>query len=311
MTADRPAIRTATAADEPGILAVWDEAFGEPDMAPRWRLDPNRRSWTLVAVDGDDVLGAVFLVDQRRRSAAGRIARVLGLANVAVAEHARGRGIARALTDEAVGFGRRAGYDWSLLFTGTPGVYAPSGYRVFDQRRRRRGALLTAAASAGRPARLRTGGADLLTRPGVAALHDRDDQRPLTAVRDELGWRRAASWYAGTRVHLLEGADGLPRAYTVTRLDGEPAVLEAAGDPAALVALGDVARDDLRRTGATTVSIELPDGEPFDGLVARIVADAAFEPDRTGMFHPLDADPDAVRATLDHPRAFHWTGDYL
>jgi len=304
------AVRPATAADEPGILAVWDEAFGEPDMAPRWRLDPNRRSWTLVAADGDDVLGALYLVDQRRRSASGRIARVLGLANVAVAERARGRGIARALTDEAVAFGRRAGYDWSLLFTGTPGVYEPSGYRVFDQRRRRT-APIAPGASAGRPTRLRTGGADLLTRPGVGALHDRDAERPLAAVRDELGWRRAASWYAGTRVHVLDGTDGRPRAYTVTRTTGAPALLEAAGEAPALEALGAAVRDDLLRSGASTVSIEVPAGEPFDGLVAAIATDPVDEPDRTGMFHPLDADPDAVLDTFDHPRAFHWTGDYL
>lgn len=304
-------IRTAIAADEPGILAVWDDAFGEPDMAPRWRLDPNRRSWTLVAADGDDVLGAVYLVDQRRRSAHGRVARVLGLANVAVAGRARGRGLARALTDEAVAFGRRAGFDWSLLFTGTPGVYAPSGYRAFEQRRHRSGEVIANAHVSGRPPRLRSGGAELLTGPGVAALHDRDADRPFTAVRDDLGWRRAMSWYADSRVHLLDGADGLPRAYTVTRPAGEPALLEAAGERDALRALGDVIRSELRGAGVTTVSIELPEDGPADELVRRVVASPVRVADDTGMFHPLDADPDVVRETLEHPRAFHWTGDYL
>jgi len=304
-------IRVATAADESGILAVWDEAFGEPDMVPRWRLDPNRRSWTLVAVDGEDVLGAVSLVDQRRRSANGRIAPVLGLANVGVAVRARGRGIARALTDESVAFGRRAGYDWSLLFTGTPGVYAPSGYEPFGQRRRRVGALLTNTEAAGRPARLRAGGAELLAAPGIAALHDRDADRPLTAVRDALGWRRTLSWYADCRIHVLDGANGTPAAYAVTRVGDEPALLEAAGDRTALAALGHVIRDELLRSGAATVSVEVPSGEPYDDLVARLTADAVPAPDDTGMFHPLDADAAVVRETLDHPRAFHWTGDYL
>ncbi|WP_313544524.1 GNAT family N-acetyltransferase [Leifsonia aquatica] len=304
-------IRVATAADEPGILAVWDEAFGEPDMAPRWRLDPNRRSWTLVAVDGADVLGAVSLVDQRRRSANGRIAPVLGLANVGVAVRARGQGLARAMTDASVAFGRRAGYDWSLLFTGTPGVYAPSGYEPFGQRRRRVGALRTNTEAAGRPARLRAGGAELLAAPGIAALHDRDADRPLTAVRDALGWRRALSWYAGCRIHVLDGPDGTPAAYAVTRVGNEPALLEAAGDRAALAALGHVIRDELVRAGAATVSIEVPTGAPYDDLVARIVADPVPVPDDTGMFHPLDADAATVRETLDHSRAFHWTGDYL
>jgi predicted N-acetyltransferase YhbS len=305
------AIRIATTADEPAVVAVWDEAFGEPDMAPRWRLDANRRSWTLVAADGDDVLGALYLVDQRRRGANGRVARVLGLANVAVAPRARGRGLARALTDEAVAFGRRAGYDWSLLFTGTPAVYAPSGYRVFAQRRVRRGELITTATASGRPPRLRSGGVELLAGPGMAALHDRDADRPFVAVRDELGWRRAASWYADARVHLLAGADGLPRAYAVTRIMGEPALLEAAGDASALDALADAVRDDLRGAGAGPVSVEVPQGAPFDGYVARIVAGTEPVADGTGMFHPLDADPAAVLETLDHPRAFHWTGDYL
>ncbi|MFF2051422.1 GNAT family N-acetyltransferase [Leifsonia sp. NPDC058194] len=304
-------IRVATATDEPGILAVWDEAFGEPDMAPRWRLDPNRRSWTLVAVDGEEVLGAVSLVDQRRRSANGRIAPVLGLANVGVAVRARGRGIARALTDASVAFGRRAGYDWSLLFTATPAVYAPSGYEQFAQRRRRSGTLMANAAAPGRPARLRAGGVELLSVPGIAALHDHDADRPLTAVRDELGWRRTRFWYAGCRVHVLDGPGGTPTAYAVTRSGGEPALLEAAGDRTALAVLGHVIRADLLRSGAATVSIEVPVGEPYDDLVAQLVADPAPVPDDTGMFHPLDADPSVVRETLDHPRAFHWTGDYL
>lgn len=304
-------IRVATAADEPGILAVWDEAFGEPDMAPRWRLDPNRRSWTLVAVDGEDVLGAVSLVDQRRRTAHGRIAPVLGLANVGVAVRARGRGLARALTDASVAFGRRAGYDWSLLFTGTPGVYAPSGYEQFGQRRRRVGSLLATAESSGRPARLRAGGAELLAAAGIAALHDRDADRPLTVVRDALAWRRTRSWYAACRVHVLDGADGLPVAYAVTRTGDEPALLEAAGDRAALAALGQVVRDGLRRSGAVSVSIEVPSGEPYDDLVAALVVDPVSVPDDTGMFHPLDGDASTVRETLEHPRAFHWTGDYL
>ncbi|GIT79409.1 hypothetical protein LLS1_10780 [Leifsonia sp. LS1] len=305
------AVRVATAADEPGILSVWEEAFGEPDMAPRWRLDPNRRSWTLVAVEGADLVGALYLVDQRRRTATGRLARVLGLANVAVAGRARGRGLARALTDEAVAFGRRAGYDWSLLFTDTPGVYAPSGYRAFAQRRVRRGTVLTGRSAAGRPSGVRSGGAELLGLPGVAALHDGADERPLTAVRDELGWRRALSWYADTRVHVLDGPGGSPRAYAVTRLGAAPALLEAAGDRSGLAVLGDLVRADLLRAGAVAVSVELPPGEPYDDLVGRVVADPAAVADDTGMFHPLDTDPEVVRATLDHPRAFHWTGDYL
>lgn len=59
------------------------------------------------------------------------------------------------------------------------------------------------------------------------------------------------------------------------------------------------------------MSVELPVGDPADDLVAQVVAGTVAAPDDTGLFHPLDADAAAVRETFDHPRAFHWTGDYL
>lgn len=307
------AVRTAAQTDEPDILALWDEAFGEPDMAARWRIDPNHRSWTLVATDDDGIAGAVYLVDQRRRTAHGRIARVLGLANVAVVRRARAQGVARALTDEAVAFGRRAEYDWSLLFTGTPGVYAPSGYRPFVQHRRRTGALGNGASS-GRPRGVSSAGLDVLASGALAQLHDGCGELPLAAVRDQTGWRRAASWYAGAELHVVADASGTATAYAVVRsgrLDGTAEVLEAAGERAALASLATVLRDDLRRDGVRDVTVELPGGPPFDSFVAIIAPDAEWVADDTGMFHPLEGDGTAVRETVEHSHAFHWTGDYL
>ncbi|MGN6428923.1 MAG: GNAT family N-acetyltransferase [Leifsonia sp.] len=301
MTATAP--RTAAAEDEDAVVALWDEAFGEPGMAPLWRLDPVHRSWTLVAEDGDGITGALYLVDQRRRTATGRVARVLGIANVAVAQRARGRGIARELMDDAVAFGRRAGYDWALLFTGTPGVYAGSGFLPFRQHRRVEG-VVSDADAAGPLGVQRTpiASADL---SGLAAAYDTTcADRPLTAVRDDLGWRRAAGWYAGATVYTHRAG------YAVARPESAE-VLEAAGHPDALAALGHAVRADLLAAGAATVTAHLPAGEPFDALLATVVAHGDRPDDDTGMFHPLDSGADAVRATVEHPRAHHWTGDYL
>ncbi|WP_348789140.1 GNAT family N-acetyltransferase [Leifsonia sp. NPDC080035] len=301
MTAAVP--RAAAVEDEDAVVALWDEAFGEPGMAAQWRLDPVHRSWTLVAEDADGIAGALYLVDQRRHTATGRVARVLGIANVAVAQRARGRGVARELMDDAVAFGRRAGYDWALLFTGTPGVYAGSGFLPFRQHRRLDGVLADAAASG--PLGVERAPIRAIDPAALAAHYDAAcADRPLTAVRDGLGWARAAGWYAGATVYTHRSG------YAVARPQaGE--VLEAAGRSDALAAIGHAVAADLRAAGVTSVSAHLPAGEPFDALLATVVADGDRPDDDTGMFHPLDSGADAVRATVGHPRAHHWTGDYL
>jgi predicted N-acetyltransferase YhbS len=301
MTAAGP--RTAAAGDEDAVVALWGEAFGEPGMAAQWRLDPVHRSWTLVTGDDDGIMAALYLVDQRRRTAHGRVARVLGIANVAVARRARGQGLARELMDDAVAFGRRAGYDWALLFTGTPGVYAGSGFLPFRQHRRLVGTLADAAASG--PLRVERTPIESVDPATLASAYDSAcTDRPLTAVRDGLGWLRARGWYAGSTLYRHAGG------YAVARpAAGE--VLEAAGRPDALAALGHAIRDDLRAAGAAAVSAQLPAGQPFDALLAVVVAEGERPADDTGMFHPLDSGADAVRVTVEHPRAHHWAGDYL
>ena len=311
-------LRTASTSDDTAIAALWAEAFAEPGMLAQWELDPNRHASTIVAEDGSGVIGSVYLLDHGLRSAGGRIARVLGLANVAVATRARGRGVARMLTDEAVAYGRRTGYDWALLFTGTPHVYRGAGFVVFQQRRRRIGSLASPDGDGGRPGGIGRRPIFGLAPERLSTIHDAATAAlPLSAVRDELGWRRAYGWYAGADVYLATGRDAREAAYAIVRTAGtqhggaDAAVLEAGGSPEALTAVGHAVRADLAAAGVSTIEFDLPGGQPFDALVDALSSDAVWQPDGTGMIHPLDGTLADALATAEHPSAHHWTGDYL
>lgn len=316
-------LRAASTADDAGIAGLWAEAFAEPGMLAQWELDPNRHASTIVAEDDSGLAGSVYLLDHGVRGAGGRIARVLGLANVAVASRARGRGVAKMLTGEAVSYGRRTGYDWALLFTGTPHVYEGAGFVVFEQRRRRAGHLAAVNDASGpsfqRTTRRPLEDVDSARLPArLAGLHDAATAAlPLSAIRDQLGWRRALSWYAGAELYLAAGPDAQDAAYAIVRTAGaqhggsDAAVLEAAGDADALAAIGRSALAQLTRAGVETIEFDLPDGAPFDAIVGALSDDAAWQPDSTGMIHPLDGTLDDALATAAHPRAHHWTGDYL
>lgn len=312
-------LRTASTSDDAAIAALWAEAFAEPGMLAQWELDPNRHASTIVAEDGSGVIGSVYLLDHGLRSAAGRIARVLGLANVAVATRARGRGVARMLTDEAVAYGRRTGYDWALLFTGTPHVYRGAGFAVFQQRRRRIGSLASPDGDGGRPGGIGRRPISGLAPERLSTIHDAATAAlPLSAVRDELGWRRAYGWFAGADVYLATGRDAREAAYAIVRTAGtqhggaDAAVLEAGGSVEALSAIGRTVRSDLAAAGGVaTIEFDLPGGQPFDALVDAVSGDAVWQPDGTGMIHPLDGTLADALATAEHPSAHHWTGDYL
>ena len=316
-------LRRASIADEVGLAALWAHAFDAPIMFPQWSLDPERHARTIVAVRGGEVVGSVYGLEQRLRAAGGGEHRVLGIADVAVATSARGLGLARAMMDRIAADALDDGMDWALLFTGSPGVYRGAGYIGFSQRRLRRGRVAPAAPAESSAAALTVTSepiesADLAR---LAPLHDAVAAgRPLSAVRSELGWRRARLWFEQAELITASEADGTCAAYAIVRAapDAPVTVLEAGwrvgvgaggGDAGArAAALAAVLRAGLARHGGSSLEVALPDAPEVESALAPLVDELEWVPDETAMFRPLAVDPST---TCRHHDAFHWTGDYL
>lgn len=255
-------LRTATPGDLPSLYALWDRAFDAPLMVPVYETDDGRLDRTHVAVEPDDgrVVGSVYWTPRELGGPDGDTLRAGGVANVATAPEARGRGLVRALLSRAVEQMERAGTHVALLFTGTPDVYRSSGFETFGVPLRR-GAprpaddldpgqddldddgLPTDAAPSDRvgdtPVPVRT---DRL--PGIpwptwsvalgweqlAVLHDAFDRvadgpRPLATRRTAGHWeQRIPLWYSGAEVFTARAADGQVMGYLV--LEPEPDALK-------------------------------------------------------------------------------------
>lgn len=307
-------LRRARIGDEPGLAALWAQAFDAPIMLPQWSLDPDRHARTIVAVRDGEVVGSVYGLAQQLRAVGGAVHRVLGIADVAVAPSARGLGLARSMMDRIAADALDDGVHWALLFTGTPGVYRGAGYTRFSQRRLRRGTVAPSSPYA------RTPGVE--TEPVVTAdlaelgpMHEHVSARhPMSALRSDLGWRRARLWFEGADLVTARAADGAILAYAIVRAsaaDAPASVLEAGWAGAGAGASADLAavlgRGLARHSGAV-VELALPDAPEVSAALHSVVPAAEWIPDETAMFRPLAVDPSG---TCRHPDAFHWTGDYL
>lgn len=127
-------LRTATPDDVPALYALWDRAFDAPLMVPVYETDDGRLARTHVAVDPEDgrVVGSVYWTPRELGGPDRGTLRAGGVANVATAPEARGRGLVRTLIARAVEQMDHDGADVALLFTGTPDVYRSSGFKTFD-----------------------------------------------------------------------------------------------------------------------------------------------------------------------------------
>ncbi|WP_238005362.1 GNAT family N-acetyltransferase [Dactylosporangium sp. AC04546] len=305
--------RPATGADVPSLYAVWAESFEAPHVIDLWAGDPGRLPRTFVAVEAATVVAAVYYLPRRLRDATGAADLVGGLANVATLPRARGRGHVRRLLDLALAAMTADGCAWSLLFTGTPGVYRGSGFHTFTLRYRSgRPAPRTAppagwTVDAGSPADW----------SGLAPIHHAfNAHRPLSTVRDADDWaRRVPVWYAPPAELLLARRHGHVDGYLVLRHTGdEVRVAEAAvlpGRQEALRALFTAVADRARAAGARRVAARLPADPAIDAALPWLLHDPVTEIDDTGMLRPVHASPDHLAAMTAAPGAFHWPGDYL
>ncbi|MEV4372887.1 GNAT family N-acetyltransferase [Nonomuraea sp. NPDC049637] len=282
-------LRTARPGDREALYALWAACFDAPHVVPLYETDPGRYGRTFVT---GDVSACVYYLPRRLHDGLGGEVRAGGVANVAAHPSVRGRGHVRRLLALAAEAMAADGCAWSLLFTGTPGVYKEwTGFEL-----RTVSGPLRRTGPAGRGLRRIPAGEAAVLRE-VYERHNA--RRPLTAVRDEAHWRdRLPIWY-GDPVELLAGDAG----YAAVRWDGGVLdVLEVAGDLAGVLsALAAEASARGVRAGRARLTWDEP-------ALPHLFASVVRERDRTGMARAILGDPGPV---VGAENAAHWPADYF
>ncbi|MFI1094157.1 GNAT family N-acetyltransferase [Streptomyces sp. NPDC020917] len=310
--------RTATAADEPGLHALWAAAFPDAGtVSALWGQDQGRHARTFLAEDDSGrVVSALHYLPRPIRSATGRPQRVGCLGSVATLPDARGRGHVRRLLAAAVDAMTADGCAWSLLFTGTPQVYEAAGWRTFAAPGWS-GPLAERAPHPGAAAVRLSTRADL---PALRALRDGfDATRPLTTVRSADDWEhRVPVWYAPPAAILIaEDTERAPSplGFAVLRhpAPGEAEIAEMALAPgreaAGAAALLSAAAIRARAAGATTAAVRLPAEPAILDALPYLLAETVPATTHYGMARPVIAPTAEVLATVTAPGAVHWYGD--
>ncbi|MGW9159096.1 GNAT family N-acetyltransferase [Microbacterium sp. NPDC055665] len=300
-------IRVARAADQQALAALWATVFTPPLAPDQWLVDDERLAHTLVAEDGDGLCGSIYGLPKRLREADGGIAEVHAIGSVAVAERARGQGLARQLVAATLQAGRDA--DWALLFTGTPEVYRSSGFETFSMAR-------TLAGPWRAPAPVETDDRVERETVGLGSLRplreiyerSRDGRVVLAPVRGDRDWAMAEVRMSGATLYRrVEGSTVV--GYVIAERRGEVGtLLESAVLPEAAAARGELlaaVAADWAAAGVTSCELAVP-ALPEDDLVMRDFApEAVRQDDRTGMIRPLR------RAARLHGIRHFTAGDYF
>ncbi|MFB8188995.1 GNAT family N-acetyltransferase [Microbacterium sp. NPDC055988] len=303
------AIRAARAEDQPALAALWATAFTPPLAPDQWLVDDERLAHTLVAEDGDGLCGSIYGLPKRLRESDGGIAEVHAIGSVAVAERARGQGLARQLVAATLQAGRDA--DWALLFTGTPEVYRSSGFETFSMARTLAGPWRAPA-----PAPVETDARVERETVGLGSLRplhevyarSREGRVVLAPVRGDRDRAMAEVRMRGATLYRrMQGSTVV--GYAIAERRGEVGVLlESAVLPDADAARGDLlaaVAADWASAGVTSCELAVP-ALPEDDLVMRDFApEAVRQDDRTGMIRPLG------RAARLHGIRHFTAGDYF
>ncbi|MGW1230466.1 GNAT family N-acetyltransferase [Streptomyces sp. NPDC001478] len=304
-------VRTTTDADDPALAALWRRCFEATHLGDLHALDPDRHRHTFVAESpgGDGLDAVVVYVPRLIRDASGTPRRVGGIGSVATRPEARGQGLVRRLLAAAERTMTAEGCDWSLLFTGTPGVYRGSGWREFT-RTYAEGPLAPPTA----PGPLRVREATSEDAVEVTALHHAYNAgRPLSSLREPGDWAvRVAAWYGAAERPLVavDPASGALTGWIVAQhTEDRVLVREFAGDGASLAPLLAAVAARGRAAGLTRARADLPDTPETAAALPALLSDARRTSDDTGMARPLRATAASVRATVTAPGAVHWYGD--
>ena len=304
-------VRTATPADDPDLAALWRRCFDAPQIVGLHALDPDRHRHTFVAQNaaGDGIDAVVVYVPRLIRDAHGTPRRVGGIGSVATRPEARGQGLVRRLLEAAEHTMRAEQCDWSLLFTGTPGVYRGSGWQEFASTYTE-GTLAPPPAAGG----FRIREATARDAAEVAALHHAyNADRPLSSVRAPEDWAvRVPAWYGPLDRSLVaeDPGSGALVGWMVAQHEGECVeVREFAGAPGSLGGLFAAVGERGRAAGLDRARVRLPDDPEVRAALPALLVDARQVTEHVGMARPLHARADAVRATVTAPGAVHWYGD--
>lgn len=307
----RATVRTATAADEPGLSALWKRCFESPHLAALHALDPDRHRHTFVAQNGagEGIDAVVVYVPRLIRDADGTPRRVGGIGSVATRPEARGQGLVRRLLVAAERTMAAEQCAWSLLFTGTPGVYRGSGWQEFASTYTEGTLVPSSAAGA-----FRVRGATSRDAAEVAALHHAyNAKRPLSSLRTPQDWAvRVPAWYGpADRSLVAEDPDsGALAGWMAAGYEGDRVeVREFAGADACLGSLFAAVGSRGRAAGLTRVRVRIPVTPGVRAALPTLLADARQVTEHVGMARPLQAAAESVRATVTAPGAVHWYGD--
>lgn len=304
-------VRTATAADDPGLSALWKRCFESPHLAALHALDPDRHRHTFVAQNdaGEGIDAVVVYVPRLIRDADGTPRRVGGIGSVATRPEARGQGLVRRLLVAAERTMTAEQCAWSLLFTGTPGVYRGSGWQEFASTYTE-GTLVPSSAAGAFPVR----GATARDAVEVAALHHAyNAKRPLSSLRAPQDWAvRVPAWYGPADRSLVarDPVSGALTGWVVAGYEGDRVeVREFAGADACLGSLFAAVGSRGRAAGLTRARVRIPVTPGVRAALPALLADARQVTEHVGMARPLHAAAESVRATVTAPGAVHWYGD--
>ncbi|MFF3175882.1 GNAT family N-acetyltransferase [Streptomyces sp. NPDC057900] len=304
-------VSTATPADEPALAALWKRCFDSPHLAALHALDPDRHRHTFVARndEGEGIDAVVVYVPRLIRDADGTPRRVGGIGSVATRPEARGQGLVRRLLVAAERTMTAEQCAWSLLFTGTPGVYRSSGWQEFASGYTE-GTLATSSAPEAFPVRAATA-RDAVE---VAALHHAyNARRPLSSLRAPEDWAvRVPAWYGALEESLVarDPVSGALTGWIVARHAGDCVeVREFAGAEACLGALFAAVGSRAAAAGLNRARVRIPVTPGVRAALPVLLADAGQVTEHVGMARPLHATAESVRATVTAPGAVHWYGD--
>ncbi|MFG2407292.1 GNAT family N-acetyltransferase [Streptomyces brevispora] len=308
-------VRTATAADDPALSALWQRCFEAPHLAALHALDPDRHRHTFVAQNdaGHGIDAVVVYVPRLIRDADGTPQRVGGIGSVATRPEARGQGLVRRLLVAAERTMTAEQCAWSLLFTGTPGVYRSSGWQEFAGTYTE-GTLVPPSAGSCAAGAFRVRGATERDAVEVAALHHAyNAKRPLSSLRAPEDWAvRVPAWYGAFDRSLVaeDPESGALVGWVAAGYEGDCVeVREFAGADGCLGALLAAVGSRGRAAGLTRARVRLPATPGVRAALPALLAEARQMTEHVGMARPLHATAESVRATVTAPGAVHWYGD--
>lgn len=281
-----PILRPAVAADAAPLAALWATAFTPPLRPDQWLIDADRLAHTIVATDDEGVIGSIYGLPKRLREDGGEVASVHCIGSVAVADRARGRGLARRLVAATLEAGERSGADWALLFTGTPDVYRSSGFETFTMRRALSGAWSPVAEPTDGGVRSAPVSAETLA--PLAADYERSRTGAVLApVRSAQDWAMAAVRLEGMTLYWLDEGYAVAGVRGGVGIVAEFVAPEERTRALLLIAIG----ADWRAAGVERCEIAVPDRADDVAAVRAFMPAAEWMPDTTGMTRPLRREP--------------------